>query len=49
MTEFLHPNNTSVKVRNTIKSDIPKIIDFRQAIISISCTIWQYMEARRTQ
>jgi ribosomal protein S18 acetylase RimI-like enzyme len=27
MTEFLHPNNTSVKVRNTIKSDIPKIID----------------------
>ena len=27
MTELLHPHNTSVKVRNTIKSDIPKIID----------------------
>ena len=27
MTELLHPHNTDVKVRNTIKSDIPKIID----------------------
>ena len=27
MTELLHPHNTGVKVRNTIKSDIPKIID----------------------
>ena len=48
MTEVLHPHHTGVKVRNTIESDIPKIIDLRQAIISISCKIWQYMEARRT-
>jgi ribosomal protein S18 acetylase RimI-like enzyme len=27
MTDLLHSHNTSVKVRNTIKSDIPKIID----------------------
>jgi len=27
MTELLHSHNTGVKVRNTIKSDIPKIID----------------------
>ena len=30
MTELLHPHNTGVKVRNTIKSDIPKIIDLQK-------------------
>jgi len=30
MSEQLHPHHTGVKVRNTIKNDIPKIIDLQK-------------------
>jgi hypothetical protein len=30
MSELLHPHHTGVKVRNTIKNDIPKIIDLQK-------------------
>ena len=47
MSEQLHPHHTGVKVRNTIKNDIPKIIDLQKQsfpYLAKSGNIWKAEE-----